>query len=156
MKLSCGERFASSAIRCCFGDTVIGLSVPLVFLTNGSVTRSLPSLLTGFPGIGFPAFHRYYEGTKTSRFLPASSVAFAGRYHLPRDSGHSLSCMPVRPIHEPGTCSAGFVPPGNSGVENYAISQVPREPQCAFALLFDPGGTAPPSQNGGPVLPPLI
>jgi hypothetical protein len=37
-----------------------------VFPNSGSITRSSPSLLTGFPGAGFPAFNRYYERTKTS------------------------------------------------------------------------------------------
>lgn len=34
----------------------------------GSITRPSPFLLTGFPGAGFPAFKRYYERAKTSRF----------------------------------------------------------------------------------------
>ena len=34
----------------------------------GSITRPSPFLLTGFPGVGFPAFKRYYERAKTSRF----------------------------------------------------------------------------------------
>jgi hypothetical protein len=112
---SSGIRFTSFASRCCFVDTFIGLWVPLVWPNNGSVTRSLPSLLTGFRGIGFPAFHRYYEGTKTSRVLPASSVAFAARYHLPRHSGASLPWLPEGTHHGPGTCSAGWSPPAIQG-----------------------------------------
>jgi len=107
-----------------------------VFPTNDSVTRPLPSLLTGFLGFGFPAFHRYYEEAKTSRVPPTRSVAVACRYR---------------------SCALGFRSRGSQrpppwawdlvsrmsrpamGAEIDGISQVPREPRCAFALLSDPG-----------------
>ena len=72
-----------------------------MFPINGSVTRPLPSLLTGFRGIGFPAFNRYYEGAKTSRVHPARSVSFAWRYRSLR-SGVSFSWMPEAPSTSPG------------------------------------------------------
>ena len=110
-----------------------------MFPTNGSVTRPLPSLLAGFLGFGFPAFHRYYEGAKTSRLPPARSVSFASRYRSLR-SGVSLSWMPGAP-----STSLGLgLPDGpcrRLGAEIDGISQVPREPQYAFALLLDPGRT---------------
>ena len=46
------------------------------------------------------------------------------------------------PLHEPGTWSAGLSLPA-MGAEIDGSSQVPREPQCAFALLSDPGRIAP-------------
>ena len=42
-------------------------------LTN----KTVASLLAGFLGLGFPAFHRYYEEAKTSRVHPTRSVAVA-------------------------------------------------------------------------------
>ena len=94
-----------------------------MFPTNGSVTRPLPSLLAGFLGFGFPTFHRYYEGAKTSRVHPARSVSFAWRYHSLR-SGVSLSWMPGAP-----STSLGLVRPDGPcrrlGAEINGISQVP-------------------------------
>jgi hypothetical protein len=108
-----------------------------VFPTNDSVTRPLPSLLAGFLGFGFPTFHRYYKEAKTSRVPPARSVSFAWRYRSLR-SGVSLSWMPEAP-----STSLGLGQPEGPcrqmGAEINGISQVPREPPYAFALLLDPG-----------------
>jgi len=110
-----------------------------VFPFNDSVIRLLPSLLAGSPGLGFPAFNRYYEGAKTSHALSSSSVSFALRYHFPRASG----CFaPMNASSSPST-GLELVEPVCSirhfGGGGYGISQVPREPQCASALLSDPG-----------------
>ena len=112
-----------------------------MFPTNGSVTRPLPFLLVGFLGFGFPTFNRYYEGAKTSRVHPARSVSFAWRYRSLR-SGLSLSWMP-------GASSASLglglpdCPCRRCRAEIDGISQVPRDPQCAFALLSDPDRIGP-------------
>jgi len=71
-----GACLASSAIRCCFVDTVPGFDAPAMFPSNGAATRRfLPS--AGFPRVGFPDF----VGTmKRSDFLASVSprfVAFA-------------------------------------------------------------------------------
>ena len=108
-----------------------------MFLANGSVTRPLPSLLTGFPGIGFPAFNWYYEEAKTSRVHPARFVSFAWRYRSLR-SGVSLSWMPGAPSTSLGL-GLPDGPDRRLRAEINGISQVPREPRCAFALLLDPG-----------------
>src|SRR5262249_11553078 len=51
----CGACLASSAIRCCFVDTVPGFDAPAMFPSNDSATRRLlPS--AGFPRVGFPDF----------------------------------------------------------------------------------------------------
>ena len=112
-----------------------------MFPTNGSVTRPLPSLLTGFPGIGFPAFKRYDEEAKTSRIHPACSVSFAWRYRS-LHAGVSLSWMPEAPSTSRGLGQPDY-PCRRLGAEIDGISQVPREPQGAFALLSDPGRTVP-------------
>jgi hypothetical protein len=111
-----------------------------VFPFNDPVIRLPPSLLTGSLGIGFPAFNQYYEGAKTSHALPASSVSFALRYHYsPRASG----CFaPVDASSSPSTdleLVEPVCPLRHLGGGGYGISQVPREPQCASALLSDPG-----------------
>jgi hypothetical protein len=108
-----------------------------VCLTNGSVTRPLPFLLAGFLGFGFPTFNRYYEGAKTSRVHPARSVSFAWRYRSWR-SGVSLSWMPDAPSTSLGL-GLPDGPDRRFRAEIDGFSQVPRDPQCAFALLSDPG-----------------
>ena len=112
-----------------------------MFPTNGSVTRPLPSLLTGFLGCGFPDFTRYYEGIKTSRVHPARSVSFAWRYRSLR-SGVSLLWMPDAPSMSLGRGQPGC-PCRPLGAEINGISHVPRKPQCACALLLDPGRIVP-------------
>ena len=151
-------RFASSAIRCCFVDTFIGLWVPLVWPNNGSVTRSLPSLLTGFPRVGVSLLSTgTIKGLKTSRVLPASSVAFAARYHAPRLSGASLPWLSEGTNHGPGTCSAGRVPPGYSrGGGDHGISQLPRESNVHLPCSQTPAGSDTPSLYSVPMLPPLF
>jgi hypothetical protein len=114
---------------------------PSVCPPNGSVTRPLPSLLTGCLGCAFPACKRYDEGMKTSRVPPVRFVAFAWRYRS-LHSGVALSRMP-----EASSTSLGLGQPGcpcrQLGAEINGISHVPREPPEACALLSDPGRSVP-------------
>jgi hypothetical protein len=49
-----------------------------------------------------------------------------------------------------------FIHPGVWSQGRVWVSHVPREPQCAFALLSDPGRTSAPSLRGASVLLPLV
>ena len=60
-----GERFASSAIRRCFGDTCIELLRIRVVLSYGSMFRCLASLGRVRLGV-VPRFGQYYQDTMTS------------------------------------------------------------------------------------------
>jgi len=111
-----------------------------VFPTNGSVTRPLPFLLTGFLGIGFPVFHRYYEGAKTSRVPPTRFVSSRHGTAPCVLVFRSRGCQTPRP--RAGDLLSRMVPAGDWGAEIHGISHVPREPCCASALLSDPGRIA--------------
>src|SRR5206468_9072663 len=54
-----------------------------------------------------------------------------------------------------GLCLSGY-PPCRSTRGDGRASQVPGEPVCAHALLFDPGGTFAPGHLGASVLPSAI
>src|SRR5262245_23331166 len=77
-----GQFLASSAIRCCFVDTVSGLGVPVMFPSNGSCDG------VSFPPRGpfgvVPPIHRYYEALR----LPAV-LAFSP-FFGPPDKGDCL------------------------------------------------------------------
>jgi len=56
---------------------------------------------------------------------------------------------------QPGGCSPGSSVPVLWSQGRRRVSHVPREPQCACALLSDPGRTSAPRLSGTSVLPPL-
>ena len=58
-------------------------------------------------------------------------------------------------VAEPGSCSTGLILSGLLFRGDRRLSQLPRRPQCCFALLFDPGRTSTPDRCGASVLPPL-
>jgi hypothetical protein len=88
------------------------------------ITRQLPSLLPGSGGLRSPALLRYYEAATTAYLLSPSFLARVGRRYLGRTQGR---CR---------------------------LSQVPREPHCAFAMFSDSGRASVPSLHGTSVLPP--
>lgn len=127
-----------------------------MFPNNSSVTRPPPSLLPGSDGTPSPAFCRYYVAATTavvSRSCPPhfSALGLAAlwltslvRSRLPG------SPRPTRP----GVVNR-FHPPPVSSPRDLRLSQVPREPHCAFAVLSDSGRASVPSLRGTSVLPPL-
>lgn len=115
--------------------------MPTAFPSNDSVTRPPPSLLTGSPGFGYPAFHRYYEAAKTSR-SSSRKLAFP-RLTVPSLLPLVLRVLPPMGARGPRPWAWGLVsrvcPFRLFWDGNYGISRVPRQPQCAFAPLLDPG-----------------
>ena len=89
---------------------------------------------------------RYYEmlvntksGARETDSRPSLSprfVAFASRYH--RCVGCLLPATADAQSWAPGICYSGSRT-GNIGGEG-RVSQVPRDPSCAFAMFSDPGG----------------
>ena len=108
-----------------------------MFPTNRSVTRPTP-----FPTHRLPQgeVSLLSVGTMKGLRLPAS-IPHA---QLPSRDGTApalwgFALVDARdPVHKPGTWSAEGSQPA-MGAEIDGISQVPREPQYAFALLSDPG-----------------
>ena len=145
-----GACLASSAIRCSFVETVSGFDVPVMFPSNGSVTRRPPSL-HGVPRVGSPASSVLRERSDFPPPVPPRFVAFAWRYHRVRPSFRSRSGRTPAPAGlEP--CSpvalAGSVVSGDD-----RISQVPGEPSVRMPSFSDPGGTSAPGHCGASVLP---
>ncbi len=109
-----------------------------MFPANSSTTRHLlPS--PGFPWSEFP----WFNGTmKCSDFLPPVPprfVSFAWRYHS------SARVSPAPPASAPAGRSAGVghpaPPTGNKSVETAGSPTFLGNPDCALALLSDPGRT---------------
>jgi hypothetical protein len=85
-------------------------------------------------------------------FLPPHLVAFAWRYHPSR----LRSSLPPGPTPAGGPELSGVAAPRHRFRNgNDRASQVPEESSCAYALLYDPGGTDRPGPTALSVLPPL-
>ncbi len=99
-------------------------------------------------GSGYPAFIRYYEDAKTSLVHPAG-FGFP-RLAVPLATRLFLSA-PGRQI-DPAAWrfSLGPRPVSLTLCGDFGISQVPREPPRAFALLSDPGRTLTPGHVSAP------
>jgi hypothetical protein len=95
-----------------------------LFPNNAPSPGRLPSLLPGSGGFRSPAFDRYYEAATTAYLLSRPFLCGVGPRYLGLPQGR---CR---------------------------LSQVPREPLCASALLSDPGRASVPSLRGTSVLPP--
>ena len=69
----------------------------------------------------------------------------------------AVSLLDLRESEGPGqgVLLSGSPVAGVLSQGRFRFSQVPREPQCAFAMLSDPGRTSAPSHCGASVLPPL-
>lgn len=128
-----------------------------MFPSFGSVTRPPPSLLPGSDGTPSPAFLRYYEAATTA-------VVFCSALRLFSVEWSSLvvdfACLLVQ-VGKSTPCTPGvlFSPvaptPGHWPTRDLRLSQVPREPHCAFALLSDSGRASVPSLHGTSVLSPM-
>ena len=140
MNASSGAFLASSAIRCSLVETLAGLGVPCIFPSSGSVAR-LPSPSTGSLGL-VPPLHRYGEELRLPAVRPAAlrclrlAVPSGARYLLPPPTSASA-------------VGQGFLPgcPSRSSSGDVRTSQVPGEPQCVCAVLFDPGGASAPGDK---------
>jgi hypothetical protein len=121
------------------------------------VTRPPPSLLPGSDGTPSPAFHRYYEAATTtvvSRSAPPPSSALDSAALCLTSlfrSSRSGSPRPARRVF----CSTGCTLFRSSSTRNPRLSQVPREPHCAFAVLSDSGRASVPGLHGTSVLSPV-
>ena len=111
-----------------------------------------PFATHGLLWVSFPAFSRYYGDAKTASvlllrlcpWLGDSSVLFLFSFLVDRKF-----------VAEPGSWSTGLILSGLLFRGDRRLSQLPRRPQCCFALLFDPGRTSTPDRCGASVLPPL-
>jgi len=128
-----------------------------MFPNNSSVTRPPPSLLPGSGGSPSPALQRYYEAATTA-------VVFrSGPPHFPALDRAALWLTSLGSLAQAGK-SAAYTPgcylnrchpfPVFCPSRDLRLSQVPREPHCAFAVLLDSGRASVPSLRGTPVLPP--
>ena len=111
-----------------------------------------PSALQRVPAGRVPRLRRYYQGATT----PCRS---SRRASLPSLGGtilctlaSLLSAWRATP-RAWGFCSTLRLPHPDSGGNDRA-SHVPGEPSCAYALLFDPGGTDAPGHRDAPTRPP--
>jgi hypothetical protein len=127
-----------------------------MFPSISSVTRPPPSLLPGSDGTPSPAFLRYYEAATTtvvSRSAP--SLFGVGQGGLVIDFALSLVQVGKSTTCTPGCCSPVAPISGSWSTRDPRLSQVPREPHCAFAVLSDSGRASVPSLHGTSVLPPI-
>lgn len=109
----------------------------MVVPRNGPSFSASPSL-HGVPVGPVPPLQRYYGSLRALLSFPLR-FGLTSRSAVPR--GH-----PVRLLVAAGGCAAaigcfGRVASGLLHVESADASQVPGEPQCMRAPLFDPGGT---------------
>ena len=110
-----------------------------MFPFDGSVIRHSPSL-HWLPRATVRQLRRYCWSAPTSASsFPPRSLSFAGRYHgrllVVRLRGVAVGRLLV------GTARRCLNPlPSTPTRGDDGISQVPRQPLCEHALLFDPGG----------------
>jgi hypothetical protein len=112
------------------------------------IRHPLPS--TGSPWSGFPCFDGTMGCSESLPSIPPRFVAFAWRYH----DGDAV--LRVRPRGRSRRWASrqrrawGFLrrfPLSGPGRGDDGDSQVPGEPRCGRALLFDPGGTGGPGHS---------
>ena len=128
-----------AAIRWSSVDTLGGYKAPGVFPSNGPMARHfLPS--TGFRWLLFPCFHGTMKCSDLLSPISPRFVSFAWRYRAVRLCSfpqarrrlEAWSFMDWQP-------RTRFCRHGDD-----RNSQVPGEPQRAYAVFSDPGGTEPP------------
>jgi hypothetical protein len=149
VKLSSGACCARVAIVCCRVEMVSDLGMSgIVPLRRSAIRRPLPS--TGSFG-SVPRLHQYFGALRLPAALPAALRCL--RLAVP------LFALVLRSRRRPSAATAGQglgvtgCPSCRSTRGDGRTSQVPGEPRCAHALLFDPGGTSAPGHLGASVLP---
>jgi hypothetical protein len=119
----------------------------LCFPPTVSASPTSPFPTQWLPRVGSPPFARYYEDAKTSAAHPVS-------LRIPSGHGYFPASLFLRSLLGPGSrarCAGALVYRFRPLLrlvpeeEVSRISQVPREPVRAFALLFDPGRISAPS-----------
>jgi len=146
-----GISLASSAIRCCFVETLVGLGLPGLFPSNGSVSP-VPPFLGRVPWGGFPDVTGHIGH---SDFLPPLAphfVAFAWRYHR---CGHSFAPGPA------GRCPPrpGFWSPGShTGISRWRRQDLPGSwaPRRIHAVALRPRWDLRARPYGASVLPSAV
>lgn len=144
-----GTCLATSAIRCCFVETSDRLGLPIVFPSSSPVLRR-PLRSTGSFG-SVPPLPRYYWTLR----LPISRLPQL-RCLRPEIPPMRLLFAPRRidaPRRRAGVVSFCGFPNHTSVSGKDGTSQVPGEPQCPHAPLFDPGGTLKSGHFGSRILP---
>ena len=104
----------------------------------GSTTPVSPFATHRLPRVGFPAFNRYYEDTKTAS-VPSRLRSRLGVQFL-RFASAFFATADRKRIGSLGSWSAGVI---RSGVfrGDRRLSQLPWRPCCHSALLSGPGRT---------------
>ena len=122
----CAICLASSAIRCCFVETVSGLGVPAIFPSSGSVFRLSPSLRRVLRS-PFPCFIGTIGELRLPAVHPVLLRLLALRYHLlvPRFAPLDRRTFWVQGLEVSGSAPTATTPYYQSG--NDRISQVPGE-----------------------------
>jgi hypothetical protein len=126
-----------------------------MFLNNSSMTRLPPSLLPGPTGLArLLSCGTIRQLRLPMRFLRHLVSSLAPRYlgliFILRFAGAGKSPLRRQGVVRPVSPSTPVCP--SQG--RFRISQVPREPHCAFALFLDSAGALMPSLRGISVLPP--
>jgi hypothetical protein len=121
----------------------------IVPLRRSAIRRPLPS--TGSCG-SVPRLRRYFGAFR----LPAAHSAALRHPSLGGTAlcaRLSLPSATERSRRRPGALCKPAAPRAGSTRGDSRASQVPGEPHCGHALLFDPGGTSAPGHFGASVLP---
>src|SRR5207249_11539738 len=128
-----GISLASVAIRWSRVEMVSGFGVPVIFPSHGSMTRHpLPS--AGSPGVGSPASAVLRSAPSPGR--PSRRTSFPSLGGTARALDLRSRGMASAPPPSQG-CSTGC--PSRLSHGDDQASQVPGEPSCVHAPLFDPG-----------------
>ena len=141
----CGDRFASSAIRCCFVDTLPEFRC-IRRISQQRFHDPTPRFPPRGPRESSSPASRYYQGTTTScRPFSPRFVSFAWRYHgapeLRSFRRRRAATTDLESDFRPLLTPAGFG--GND-----RISQVPGKPPFAYARSPTPVGRPRPHRNG--------
>jgi hypothetical protein len=138
--------------RCCYPrplrSPAAGAQSPRRFPDRGSTTLC-PFPPRGPRGTSSPA-SAVLRGAATACLPGAALGCLAWRYHRVR-----LSFRSPRPRRQTGGLElvvrspAGIIP-----LERPRLSQVPGQPLCSYARVFDPGGTDTPGHDGVSARPP--
>ena len=131
MKINSGERFASWAIRCCFGDTLFKF-----LSTRRSSQHRLCDVTLRFPppgprGVRVPRPHRYYQNAPTPCCLSRLASVHVARQYLM--SLWFVSYLPSSPQQNDEPRVGRPVSQPDSSQGNNRASQVSGEPQYPSA-----------------------